>query len=79
MRIITLNCPVAHFSEEQYLTMIAMLRAPSYFNPRTHPKESTERMASLKHLLGNCAKLGIDPVFERRRCGTKPSVSKIKS
>lgn len=47
---------VAQLSEDQYLTMIAMLRAPGYFNPRTHPKENAQQVARLKRVISNCAK-----------------------
>ena len=43
--------PLAQLSEEQYLSLVAMLADPQRFDPRTHPRESAERVASLKGLV----------------------------
>lgn len=45
----------AQLSEEEYLSLVAMLVDPAHFSPRTHPRENAERQASLKGLLiGRC-------------------------
>jgi len=46
-----LNKPFAQLSEEQYLSLVAMLADPERFNPQTHPRESAERVAILKGLV----------------------------
>lgn len=40
--------PLALLSEEQYLSLVAMLIGPERYNPRTHPRENAGRVASLK-------------------------------
>lgn len=50
------NKSVAQLSDDEYLSMIAMLPAQEYFNLRTHPKENAERVAMLKRGVGGFAK-----------------------
>jgi membrane peptidoglycan carboxypeptidase len=49
------NKPFAHLSEDQYLSLVAMLIGPTNYNPRTQPKENAERVESLRHIvIGRC-------------------------
>ena len=43
--------PVAQLSEDQYLSLAAMLIGPTNYNPRTHTKENAERVESLKQIV----------------------------
>jgi membrane peptidoglycan carboxypeptidase len=49
------NKSVAQLSEDQYLSLVAMLIGPTNYNPRTHPKENAERVEILKQIvIGRC-------------------------
>jgi membrane peptidoglycan carboxypeptidase len=45
------NKPFAQLSEDEYLSLVAMLIDPERFNPRTHPRESAERKANIRGLV----------------------------
>lgn len=46
-------------SDDQYLSLIAMLPAPGTFNPAKHPQANAERVARIKrYLAGQCAPSG---------------------
>jgi len=47
------NKPVTHLSEDEFLSLLAMLVGPARLNPRMHPKENGERVASLRQMVIN--------------------------
>lgn len=57
------NKPLSQLSDDEYLSLVAMLHAPGLMNPLRHPKENAERVARIKKLLAHrCTPNGITDV-----------------
>jgi membrane peptidoglycan carboxypeptidase len=47
-------------SDDEFISLVAMLIAPNSFNPRQHPQENKERVTRIKRLIaGACAPIGL--------------------
>jgi membrane peptidoglycan carboxypeptidase len=48
-----------NLTDEEYLSLVAVLVAPERFSPRMHPAENKQRVARIRRLLaGSCAPTG---------------------
>ena len=50
------NTEFSNLSEDQYLSLVAMLVAPNSFNVDKNPKENSEQVARIRDLLNNSYK-----------------------
>jgi membrane peptidoglycan carboxypeptidase len=56
--------PVAELGDREYLSLVAMLIAPSALDPRTHAKENARRVDRIEAMLaGKCKPAGLRDVY----------------